>query len=138
MAGTAPHRIGWSELRREAGDPRPPGVLVIGITFAAQLAWAATVVTFGVSSLLGSIGAVAIATIAAWWLTIPASVAAAALSFLVADGFVQDQMGQLSWDGSHDTLLLLSLLVLSVIAASIHGELIDEARRHRVKESSGS
>jgi hypothetical protein len=138
MTRTAPHRIGWSELRREDGDPRPPGVLVIGITFAAQLAWAAAVVTFDVSSLVGSIGTVLIATIAAWWLTVPASLAAAAVSFLVANGFVQDQMGQLAWDGSHDSLLLLSLVVLSVVAASIHGELIDEARRQRVKEPSGS
>jgi len=138
MAGTAPHGIGWSELRREPGDPRPPGVLVVGITFAAQLAWAAAVVTFDLSFLVGSVGTLVIATFAAWWLTIPTSLVAAAVSFLVADGFVQDQMGQLSWNGSHDALLLLALVVLSVIAASIHGELIDEARRSRIKETSRS
>jgi len=111
---------------------------VVGITFAAQLAWAAAVVTFDLSFLVGSVGTLVIATFAAWWLTIPTSLVAAAVSFLVADGFVQDQMGQLSWNGSHDALLLLALVVLSVIAASIHGELIDEARRSRIKETSRS
>jgi hypothetical protein len=138
MAETTPRGIGWSEFRREPGDPRPPAVLVVAIAFAAQLAWAAAVVTFDLSSLAGSIGTLAIAAIAAWWLTLPASLVAAAMSFLVADGFIQDQMGQLSWNGSADAQFLLALVVLSAISASVHGELIDEARRSRIKEPSRS
>jgi hypothetical protein len=95
-------------------------------------------VTFDLSSLVGSIGTVVVAAVAAWWLTLPASLVAAVVSFLVADGFIQDQMGQLSWNGSADAQFLLALVVLSAISASIHGELIDEARRGRVKETSRS
>jgi hypothetical protein len=129
MADISSTRIGWSELRREAGDPRPPGPLVIGIGFVAQLAWAVAATTWAFSPLTAAIGTVVIAAVAAWWLTVPASLVMSVVSFLAADGFIQNQLGQLQWDGNHDAMLLLALLTSGAIAASIHAEIIDESRR---------
>jgi hypothetical protein len=129
MADMSNSRIGWSELRREAGDPRPPGPLVIGIAFVAQLGWAEASATWAMSPLSTAIGTVVIAAVAAWWLTVPASLILAVVSFLAVDGFAQNQLGQLGWDGNHDAMLLLALLTFGAIAASIHAEMIDESRR---------
>ena len=51
----------------------------------------------------------------------------ALVALLVADGFVQDQMGQLTWDGSHDGLLLLALLVGCAVSADVRSGLIEAA-----------
>jgi len=129
MADVSNSRIGWSELRREAGDPRPPGPLVVGIAFVAQLGWAVAAATWAMSPLSTAIGTVVIAAVAAWWLTVPASALMAVVSFLAVDGFAQNQLGQLGWDGNHDAVLLLALLTVGAISASIHAEMIDESRR---------
>jgi hypothetical protein len=124
---TSPH-LNWSELRRTPDDPRPPAALVIGIAFGMLLGWAALVMTFELPVVPGALGAGVIAVAAAWWLTVPASMVAAAVSFLVVDGFVQGRMGELGWDGTTDAVILVALLASCAIAAEVHGTALDQPR----------
>ncbi len=117
MAPQTTSRPGWGDLRRVAGDTRPPAPLVILLAFVAQLAWV------GVASMLdpgeGTLfaGVVLVAAVGAWWLTVPASMWLAAISFLVADGFVQGSQGQLVWNGGVDLVLMLALVLACALSA---------------------
>ena len=128
MAQMSPERVGWAELRRAADDPRPPGALVVGLTVVAGLVWSAMSQAMGLSDTAGAVGVVVIAVVASWWATVPGSTLVAVVSFLVADGFVQDQFGQLHWNGSADAALLLALLVGCVVSADVRSELIEDSR----------
>jgi hypothetical protein len=57
------------------------------------------------------------------------------MSLLVADGFVQDRLGQLQWDGAHDGLILLALLIGCAVSADVRSELIEASRRRRARPS---
>lgn len=131
-----PSRAGWTDLRRAPDDPRPPAALVVGLAFSAQLAWSALAQAIGLSAVPGAVGVLVVAVVSSWWLTVPASVLVAVTSFLVADGFLQGQLGQLQWDGGHDALLLLALLVGCAMSAEIRAELLQEAHRRRAQPTS--
>jgi hypothetical protein len=108
---------------------------VVGVALVAELAWAALAQAMVLPELVAVLVVVAIAVVAAWWTTVPSSVLLALVSLLVADGFVQDQMGQLSWNGNQDGLLLLALLVGCAVSADVRSELIAESRRRRARSS---
>lgn len=129
-------RAGWTDLRRAPDDPRPPAALVVGLAFSAQLGWAALAQAIGLSPVQGAVGVLVVAVVSSWWLTVPASALLAVASFLVADGFLQGQLGQLQWDGGHDALLLLALLAGCAMSAEIRAELLEEARRRRADQTS--
>lgn len=135
MAQISPTRVGWGDLRRDPEDPRPPAPLVVGLAFLTELAWVVLAQALGLSGSAALIGILAIAVAASWWATVPSSVWVAVVSLLVADGFVQNQMGQLGWDGNHDALLLLALLVGCALSADVRTELIVERRRRGADRS---
>jgi hypothetical protein len=87
------------------------------------------------SDTAGAVGVVVIAVVASWWVTVPSSALLALVSFLVADGFVQDQLGQLHWNGGSDALLLLALLVGCAVSADVRSELIEDSRVRRASEA---
>lgn len=74
-----------------------------------------------------AVGVVSVAVVASWSLTVPASLVLGVVSFLVVDGFVQGTLGQLSWDGQRDLILVLIMLLLPGLSA----ELAYEVRRDR-------
>lgn len=128
MAQISPARVGWRDLRRLPEDPRPPAPLVVGVALITGLAWAVLAQSLGLPGPAAYLGILAIATTLSWWTTVPSAVWVAIVSLLVADGFVQNQMGQLGWDGNHDALLLLALLACCVVSADVHSEIIVERR----------
>jgi hypothetical protein len=125
----SPTRMGWADLRRVPDDPRPPAALVVGLAFVAELTWAAAAQTMARPEEAGVVGVVAIAVVAAWGTTVPSSLLLTVVALLTADGFVQNQLGQLRWDGNDDGLLLLALLVGCALSAEVRSELIEERRR---------
>lgn len=106
--------VTWTSLRRSPDDPRPPAPLVTGIAFAAMLAWVGAAGMLDVAPAVGLGGVVVIAAVASWWLTAPSGLATAVIAFLVVDGFVDGQYGNLSWNGVGDAVLLITLALLCV------------------------
>jgi hypothetical protein len=133
MAQMSPGRLGWADLRRTPDDPRPPAALALGLALVAQLVWAAVAQSLGLPDTVALVVVVGIAVVAAWWTTVPSSVLLALVSLLVADGFVQDQLGQLHWNGDGDGLLLLALLVGCAVSSDVRTELIAESNRKRTQ-----
>ena len=126
MSPTSPDSFGWADLRRAEGDPRPPGPLVVSVVFGLLLAWVAVGSLLDLGRAVLVVGVLVIATVSAWWLTVPAAVGLGVMAFLFIDGFVQDTMGQLAWDGTHDVLVLLACLVLPAMSAELGFELLSE------------
>lgn len=120
----------WTSLRRAPDDTRPPGALVLGIAFACLLGWAGVASVLDLPSSVAVVGAAVIAAAASWWLTIPAALGAVALAFLVIDGFVLGQLGDLSWDGTPDAALLVVLVLACVLSSEARRE-VSDARRQR-------
>jgi hypothetical protein len=135
MAQMSPTRLGWTDLRRVPDDPRPPAALVVGLALVAQLAWAALAQALDLPGTVALVAVVGIGVVAAWWTTVPTSILLALTSLLVADGFVQNQLGQLGWNGNQDGLLLLALLVGCAVSAEVRSELIEESRRRRSRSA---
>jgi len=133
MAHTTQTRTGSQGFTRAPQDPRPPAPLVVGIAFAAQLGWLALALTVGLPNLATTVGVVAVAIVASWWLVVPASLALALISFLAVDGFAENQLGQLSWSGNHDAVLLLVLLVSCAVTAELRSGAIEQARRRAAR-----
>ena len=131
MAPTSASRVAWTDLRRAPQDPRPPAALVVALAFLAELSWVVLAQALDLPSAAGIVGVVVIAVVSAWWTIVPASVSLALVGLLVADGFVQNQMGQLSWDGNHDGLLILALLIGCALTAEVRSGLIEDRRRRR-------
>ena len=123
--------VGWTDLRRLPNDPRPPAPLVLGVAFVALLGWVGFANVAGMSPTASVIGAGVIATVAGWWLTIPAAACMALVAFLVVDGFVQGRFGQLSWDGLPDAIVLVGLLVVCALSAELRHDLLVAAARRR-------
>jgi hypothetical protein len=119
----------WGDLRRAEGDPRPPGPLVAAVAFGLLLGWVAVGTTFGLHQMVLAVGVLVIATVASWWLTVPAAVGLGVTAFLFLDGFVQGSLGQLSWDGAGDLLLLAASLLLPALSAELGFELLVERQR---------
>lgn len=120
----------WSSLRRTPDDDRPPATLVLGIAFCALLGWAGVAgpLSLPTSTVVG--GAVVIAALASWWLTATPALVSAGLAFLVVDGFVLGQLGDLSWNGLSDTALLV-VLVIGCLGATEARREVDLARARR-------
>ncbi len=95
-----------------------------------QLVWAGVAITLTLPDSIGIVGAVTLAAMASWWLTVPASAVSAAIAFLVVDGFIQGSGGDLVWDGAGDAWLLLALLCASAVVSDIRGAALQSADRH--------
>jgi len=121
----------WTSLRRAPDDTRPPAPLVLGIAFACLLGWAGAVSVLDLPAAVAVGGAVVIAAGASWWLTIPAALGSAALAFLVVDGFVLGRLGDLSWDGTPDAVLLVVL----VLACALSSEACHEVHAARLQRA---
>jgi hypothetical protein len=130
MADIEHSELRWTALHRSADDPRPPAALVLGIVAAAQLVWVATTGILGLPAPVATVGAVLIATIASWWLTFGPALVAALIAFLMVDGFVDGQLGTLSWNGSGDAALLVILVIGCLCATEARSE-TDAARQRR-------
>lgn len=117
----------WSSLRRAVDDPRPPAVLVLGILFASLLGWVGTAGVLSLPSAVVVGGVVVAAAVASWWLTAPAALVSAAVAFLVVDGFVLGHLGDLSWDGTPDAVLLVVTVLACLLATEARRE-VDTAR----------
>lgn len=113
----------WTSLRRAVDDPRPPAALVLGIAFAAQIGWAGVSGLLSLPSSVAVAGAVVVATVTSWWLTAPAALGSAAIAFLVVDGFVLGRLGDLSWDGAPDALLLVVTILACLLATEARREI---------------
>ncbi len=120
----------WTSLRRAPDDTRPPAPLVLGIAFACLLGWVGAVSVLDLPTAVAVVGAAVIAAGASWWLTIPAALGSAALAFLVVDGFVLGQLGDLSWDGTPDAVLLVVLVLACVLSSEARRE-VSAARPQR-------
>jgi hypothetical protein len=107
------------------------------VAFGLLLAWVAAGSVLDLHGTVLTVGVLAIATVSAWWLTVPAAAGLGLIAFLFLDGFVQDTMGQLSWDGTHDLVLLLAALALPAMSAELGYELLDERLRRRTVLASG-
>lgn len=112
----------WADVRRRPDDRRPPAAVVIGATMMLQLLWVGLGRTL-LSPVALTVGIVVLATVASVWLTLPATVGQAVVSFLVVDGFVEGSYGTLDWHGTYDLMLLTALLLLSLLAAESAYEL---------------
>ena len=116
MSSTTRQDLTWADLRRRPGDRRPPAALVVGATMMLQLTW----VGLGrdeLSPVALTVGVVLIAAVASAWLTLPASLGAGLLAFLVVDGFVQGSYGTLTWDGAEDLALFVGIVLLCLLVA---------------------
>ena len=131
MSSPSTPGFGWADLRRADGDPRPPGALVVCVASVVLFAWLALGTVFDAHEAVLTVGGLLIATVAAWWLTVPASLGLGIIAFLVLDGFAQNSLGQLSWDGTHDLMLLLGALGLPALSAELGFEVLRERRRAR-------
>jgi hypothetical protein len=127
-------RIGQRGFTRAPQDPRPPAALVVGLAFTAELGWMAATLTVDAPAWAETVGIVAIALVASWWLTVPAAVWLALISFLTVDGFAQNQLGQLSWDGNQDAALVLVLLVACTVTAEIRSGVVEQTRRRQLRQ----
>ena len=129
MAQTTQTRNGPGGLTRSQDDPRPPAALVVGIAFTAELGWLGLAITAGLPSVASTVGVLVIAVVASWWLVVPASLSMALISFLTVDGFAENRLGQLGWNGNHDAVLLLVLLVGCALVADLRSGAVEQARR---------
>jgi len=129
MAQTTETRHGAGGFTRTPDDPRPPAALVVGIAFTAQLGWLGLAITAGLPSLASTVGVVVVAVVASWWLVVPASLSMALISFLVVDGFAENRLGQLGWNGNRDAALLLVLLVACAVVAELRSGAVEQSRR---------
>jgi predicted Abi (CAAX) family protease len=128
---TTPPAFGWADLRRGENDPRPPGPLVVTIAFGLLLGWVALGSAFGLHRPVMVAGVVVIATVTSWWLTVPAALVVGAMAFLFLNGFVENALGQLTWNGMDDALLLLALLALPAMSAELGFEVLSDRQRRR-------
>ena len=62
-------------------------------------------------------GELLLAGVTSLWLTLPAALSLAVISFLVVDGFVEGSYGTLSWSGAGDLTLLTAFVLLCLLAA---------------------
>jgi hypothetical protein len=131
MAQTTQSRNGPGGFTRAPDDPRPPAALVVGIAFTAQLGWLGLALTAGLPSAATTVGVVVVAVVASWWLVVPASLSMALISFLAVDGFAENRLGQLGWNGNQDAVLLLVLLVACAVAAEVRSGTVEQARRRQ-------
>jgi hypothetical protein len=129
MAQTTQTRNGAGGFTRTPDDPRPPAALVVGIAFTAELGWLGLAITAGLPSVASTVGVLVIAVVASWWLVVPASLSMALISFLTVDGFAENRLGQLGWNGNHDAVLLLVLLVGCALVADLRSGAVEQARR---------
>lgn len=130
MAQIEHTELRWTALRRSPDDPRPPAALVLAIAAGAQLAWVAATGVLDLPPLGATAGAIVIAAVASWWLTIGPALLSALIAFLMVDGFVDGQLGTLSWDGSPDAVLLV-ILVISCLCATEARTEIEAVRQSR-------
>lgn len=120
----------WTSLRRAPDDDRPPAPLGLGIAFAVLLGWAGLAAVLDLPTTVAVLGAVVVVATASWWLTIPAALVAASLAFLVLDGFVLGRLGDLSWNGTPDAVLLIVLVLACVLSSEARRE-VSAARPQR-------
>jgi len=121
----------WSDLRRDADDPRPPGPLVIGIAFAAQLGLVGATQVANLPAVVAGVGVVAVAVIASWWLTLPSAMSLAGVSILVVNGFVEGTLGQLTWHGVTDVYLVLGLVLGCALVTELRRDVDQHAATAR-------
>ena len=125
----------WSDLRREPDDPRPPGPLVIGLAFAAQLGLVGVAQVADLPPAAAGVAVVVVAVIASWWLTLPSAMWLALVSMLVVNGFVEGTLGQLSWHGVTDVYLVLGLFLGCALATELRRDIDQHASA--VRQRSG-
>jgi hypothetical protein len=106
----------WADVRRRPDDRRPPAAVVVGATLMLELLWVGLARTL-LSPVALTVGVVVLTTVASVWLTLPATLGQALVSFLVVDGFVEGSYGTLGWHGTYDLMLFTALLLLSMLAA---------------------
>lgn len=107
------------------------------LALVALLGWVGfgSLFDFGRAVLIG--GVLVIATVSAWWLTVPASLGLGTITFLVVNGFVQNSRGELSWNGGADLVLLLACLLLPAASAELGFEVIRERKSWRESAAAG-
>lgn len=115
-----------------AGDPRLPAGLVLGIVFALTLAVVALFQTASErSSVDGGLAVTSgIVAVAAWWSRVPVAFAAGFTGWLMINGFLVNQHGELRWHGNGDLLRLGVLVGAAVGVAGVRtAELAVRRRR---------
>lgn len=128
MAGRALVRAGYRHGAAE-DDPRLATSFAAGLGFAASLALAAAVTQLRTRlSLTVDLALFAgLLAVAAWWMTTVGALLAAALSFLMLNGFAVDQYAVLRWHGWGDVVRLVVLLGCAVVVSAVR----DLQLRHR-------
>lgn len=106
----------WADLRRRPDDRRPPGAVVVGVAMMLQLTWVGIGHDLIPHPVL-IVGLVLSAAVASVWLTLPAALSQAVLSFLITDGFVDGSYGALTWDAPRDLALLTAFVLACLLAA---------------------
>jgi hypothetical protein len=125
----------WTSLRRSADDARPPAPFVISLTLAALIAWVGLAGLIPLPDAVTVVGVLVVAGCASWWITAVAGLVVAGISFLVVDGFVQGEYGNLTWNGAADALLLVLLVLVCLGASEARRELVEvRARRGLLKK----
>ena len=134
MAGRAPVRAWYRHVAAE-DDPRLATSFAAGLSFAVSLALAGAV-TQSRARLSLTVDLVLFAglvAVAAWWTTWVGAVLAAALSFLMLNGFAVDQYAVLRWHGWRDVVRLVVLLGCTVVVSAVR----DLQLRHRRRAADG-
>jgi hypothetical protein len=81
--------------------------------------WVGVAGWLGLSHGVSIAGLVVLCALAGWWLTGPSAAVLGGITFLVADGFVQDSAGQLGWIGAADAALLLALVLVPMLSSAL-------------------
>lgn len=116
-----------------AGDPRVPAGFVLGIAFGLMLAVAALFqVTAARPSVDGGlVVTTAVTAVAAWWSRVPVAFATGITGWLMINGFLVNQHGQLRWHGGGDLVRLGVLVGVGVGIAAVRAAQL-KLRRRRV------
>lgn len=116
---------------RPRADPRLPlgVVLFVGLmaswVVAVPLSLARTALPWAVAL---AVMAAVVATVS-WWGHPGAGLGVAGMGWLMLNGFVVHQYGNLGWDGRRDIVRLATLLLTATAAAGAHGLLLGRQRR---------
>ena len=119
----------WADLRRRPDDRRPPAAVLVGAMMALQLLWVGVGHTVLPAAWLTGVVLVS-SGLASLWLTLPAALGQAVLSFLIVDGFVEGSYGTLGWNGASDLALLTAFVLLCILAAEAAYDLLWSKPRH--------
>ncbi len=120
----------------ESVDSRLPNQLSACVSFGVTLVFAAVLGGIGLRAHLGLGLAVMAAAVVlvSWWSRPLMSLVAAAFGWLMFDGFVVNQFGELRWHGAGDAVRLLILLAVAVMSSGVQALKIRLTRSVLIEE----